>query len=416
MKRKATGNTNVIQQAFKGLDAAAVDMLRGFARKRSFPPNTIICAEGDQADGMYVITAGKVVISRNMEGHDQEFVLGMLGPGGYFGQLALLTDEPRAATVTTIMQTEALEITKSEFEQVFSASPAMARSLLQNMIQTLRETDQRAIEDLEARNTELAKAYEELEAAQADKIARAGLEAQMEVAAKAQRSLLPLSLPTVAGFQFAAQFEPAKHIGGDFYNVYQLHDGRVSMVVADVSDKGAHAALFMAVTRTLFLTLSHYLDDPVEVARAVHHGLLEASNYDMFVTALYGVLDPQTGQFRYVRAGHDEPILVRKNGEASFLGGRGRFLGLWPDFEPVFDEQQVTLESGDCLALYSDGVTDMRGPQGDTFGRERLRDLVKSIRMYDAERIAKSIYNGVQTHRGGVDAFDDFTLVIVKAL
>lgn len=415
-KGRGTGNTDFIQAAFKGLEKDAIDMLRNFAVRRSFPPNTIIWAEGDSAETMYVITAGRVVVSHNMEGDDQEFVLGMIGPGGFFGEMALLTGETRAATITTMMETETLEITKSQFEEVFAASPSMARSILQTLVRTVRETDKRAIEDLEARNTELAQAYTELETAQADRIARAGLEAQLEVASKAQRSLLPTTLPTVAGFQFAAKFEPAKHIGGDMYDIHLLGDGRVSVLLADVSDKGAHAALFMAVTRTLFLTESHYLSDPVEVVRAVHHGLIEASNYDMFVTAIYGILDPQTRIFRYVRAGHDEPIYVLKNGEASFLGGRGRFLGLWPDFEPVFDEQQVTLDPGDCLVIYSDGVTDMRNAQGDIFGRDSVLNLVRTIRMYDAERIAGSIYGAVQQHRGSADAFDDFTLVVMRGI
>lgn len=413
---RRTGNTNLIQQAFKGLDQHAVDMLRSFAVRHTYPANTVLCAEGEPADKMFIIHTGRVVVSHMAEDTDEHFVLGMVGEGGYFGELALLSDEPRAATVTTIVETEVLEIGKSEFEQVFSISPAMARSILQTMIHTIRETDKRAIEDLEASNAELARAYADLEAAQADKIARAALEAQLEVAAKAQRSLLPTSLPSVEGFEFAAQFEPAKHIGGDFYDVHVLADGRIAILLADVSDKGAHAALFMAVTRTLFLTQAHYLTDPVPVAQAVHRGLLEASNYDMFVTAIYGILDPKTRTFRYVRAGHDEPILVRKNGDAQFLGGRGRFLGLWAEFEPVFDEQEIVFKPGDCLVIYSDGVTDMRNPEGDTYGRERLKDLVRSIRQYDATRIARSIYNGAQKHRGEADAFDDFTLVVVRAV
>jgi serine phosphatase RsbU (regulator of sigma subunit) len=291
----------------------------------------------------------------------------------------------------------------------------MARSILQTLAHTVSETDRRAIEDLEARNAELAKAYAELEAAQADRIAKAALEAQLEVAAKAQRSLLPTHLPVVPGIQFAAQFEPARHVGGDFYDVHPMEDGCVSVLVADVSDKGAHAALFMAVARALFLAEQHHHRDPVDVAMAVHHGLLEASNYDMFVTAFYAVIDPHTRSLRYVRAGHDEPLLVRQNGDTEFLGGRGRFLGLWPEFEPVFEERQITLEPGDCLVIYSDGVTDMRNPAGQPFGRERLRQLVSTIRLYDAERIAKSIYSGVQQHRNYTEAFDDFTLVVVRA-
>ncbi len=412
MTRK-TGYTDVIQQAFKGLDKEAVNMLRKYAVKQTYPANTALCVEGEPANTFYVITSGRVVVTRDIEG-DEEFVMGFAGPGGYFGEMGLLTDEPRSATVTTLVKTEVLEITKERFDQVFSASPAMARSILQTLINIVRETDKRAIEDLESRNVELAQAYADLEAAQADRIAKAALEAQLEVAAGAQRSLLPSNLPVVPGFQFAAQFEPARHIGGDFYDVRVLENGNVAILLADVSDKGPHAALFMAVARTLFLTEEQHHVDPIQVVTAVHHGLLEASSYNMFVTALYGVLDPQAGIFKYTRAGHDEPLWVRGDGSAEFLQGRGRFLGLWPDFEPVFDEQQIQLQSGDCLVIYSDGVTDMRSPSGESFGRDQVKQLVTSIRMYNAERIAHSIYNVVQDHRGHADAFDDFTLLVVR--
>lgn len=410
-----TGNTDVIQQAFVGLDQNAVDMLRQFAVKKSYGPDVALCTEGAIEDTFYVVTSGRVVITREMEDTDDNFVIGFLGPGGYFGEMALISEEARAATVTTIVETDVLEITKEQFDEVFASSPAMARSILKTLVDTVRKTDRRAIEDLEARNAELAKAYAELEAAQADRVARAALEAQLEVAGRAQRSLLPIRLPEVPGYQFAAQFAPARHIGGDFYDVRKLPDGRVTVLLADVSDKGPHAALFMAVTRTLFLAEERYQDDPVKVAMSVHEGLLEASNYDMFVTALYGILDPATGLFRYVRAGHDEPLIVRLNGDADFLGGRGRFLGLWDDIPPKLEEQQIDLYSGDCLVIYSDGVTDMRNPEGKPFGREQVMKLVRGIRMYDAERISQSIYNVVQQHRGHADAFDDFTLLVLRA-
>ena len=147
----------------------------------------------------------------------------------------------------------------------------------------------------------------------------------------------------------------------------------------------------------------------------MHNGLIQASSYDMFVTAVYGVLDPATGIFRYVRAGHDEPLWVKKDGSAQFLGGRGRFLGLWPDVEPSFEEQSIQLEQGDCLIIYSDGVTDMRNPQGESYGRERMCSLVKNLRIYDADRIARSIYNAVHEHRDTAEAFDDFTLLVLRA-
>jgi sigma-B regulation protein RsbU (phosphoserine phosphatase) len=415
MTSRRTGNTAIIEKAFKGLDQEALNLLRQVAVRKTYPADTVLCHEGDVADTLYVIISGRAVVTRDLEGTEEDFVLGFVGEGQYFGELALITEAPRAATVTTIMETDVLEITKKDFEEVFSASPAMARSILNTMVQIIRETDKRAIEDLEKRYQELAQAYEELEAAQADRIARAALEGQLEVAAKAQHSLLPTTLPTVPGFAFAAQFEPARHIGGDLYDVELLDDGRVSVLLADVSDKGAHAALFMAVARTLFLTEEKYHSEPVEVMMAVHRGLVESTTYDMFVTALYGVLDTEQRQFRYVRGGHDEPLFVKPDGSFEFLGGKGRFLGLWADMEPVFEEQRITLESGDVLVIYSDGVTDMRNPQGDSFGREQLAQFVVSIRQYDAERIAHSIYSVVQQFRDTAEAFDDFTLLVLKA-
>lgn len=404
----------LIERAFQGLDQEAAQMLERVAVAKSYPAETVLCREGDVADTLFIIVDGRVAVTRDLEGVDEDFVLGYMSSGQFFGEMGLITEETRAATVTTMLPTKVLEITKEDFERTFQASPAMARSILNTMIGIIRETDKRAIEDLEQRYQELAKAYEDLEAAQADRIARAALEAQMEVAAKAQRSLLPTRLPTVKGYQFAAQFEPARHIGGDFYDVRVLDTGMVSILGADVSDKGAHAALFMAVSRTLFMTEEQYHSEPVEVMEAVHRGLLESSAYDMFVTALYGILNPATGEFRYVRGGHDEPIWVHADGQWEFLGGNGRFLGLWPDLGEGFGEEHITLASGDLLVIYSDGVTDMRNPAGDSFGADRLADLVSSQRQQDAESIARSVYETVQAHRNGAQAFDDFTLVVVR--
>lgn len=412
---EGTGHTAIFKQAFQGLDSQALLMLRKVAVKRDYRANTVLVREGEPSDTFCLITRGRVAITRRIDGTDEDFVLGFLGPGQYFGEMAVITDVPRTATITTLADTTVLEISKEHFERIFRSSPSLARSILHTLIGIIRETDRRAIEDLEKRYQELAAAYAALEAAQKETIAHAALEAQLQVAAKAQRSLLPAALPTVEGFEFAALFEPAREVGGDFYDVRRIDDRHVAILLADVSDKGAHAALFMAVARTLFLTEARYHHEPAEVMQAVHRGLVESSAYDMFVTAIYGVLDTQTGVFRYVRAGHEEPICARCDGSVRFLGGRGRFLGLWPDREPVFEEQEVVLEPGDRLVLYSDGVCDMRNPENKPFGRDTLARLIQTLQDQDADRLARMIYNVVQKHRAHQDAFDDFTLLVVCA-
>jgi sigma-B regulation protein RsbU (phosphoserine phosphatase) len=408
-----TGRTAVIMRAFQGLDQESLDLFRNLAVDKQYPPDTVLCQEGAIEDIFYIITSGRVVVTRTLE-DGEEFVMAMLGPNTYFGEMALITKEPRSATVRTIVDTEVLEISKELFDQVFETSPALARNLIFTMIRSIREIDQRAIDDLESRNVELAQAYDDLREAQEELVAKERMERELEIAGEVQRSLLPVALPSVPGYEFAARFEPARQVGGDFFDAHFLDDGRVALLLADVSDKGAHAALFMAVTRTLFLTESRRIAEPVEVVRSVHNNLMESAASEMFVTVLYGVLEPETGLFRYVRCGHDYPLWVHGNGETQFLRGRGRFLGMWPD--PPIEEQQITLEPGDVLVIYSDGITDMANVEGESFGKDRLASVVKNARIYDAERIAQQIYNVVAQHRGPAEAFDDFTLLTVRVL
>lgn len=411
MSKQHTGRTSVIMRTFKGLDKESQDLLRTFAVVSRYPPDTVLCQEGKNESTFYVVVSGRVVVLRTLE-DGEEFVLGILGPNSFFGEMGLITDQPRSATVKTIVETEVMEITKELFDQVFETSPAMARSIVQTLIRVIRDTDQRAIEDLEKRNVELAQAYEDLRAAQAELVTKERMERELEIAGDVQRSLLPLTLPTASGYEFAARFEPARQVGGDFFDARILEDGRIALLLADVSDKGAHAALFMAVTRTLFLNEIRRTAEPLLVVQAVHEGLLEVSTSEMFVTALYGVLDPDTGHFRYVRCGHDEPLWVAADGTSTFLRGRGRFLGMWPGL-PV-EEQEITLTPGDCLVIYSDGITDMTNLESEPFGRERLKTLVRRARSYDAERIAQRIYKAVAKHRGSAEAFDDFTLLVMR--
>lgn len=412
-KTTTTGHTAVIMRAFQGLDQESIDLFRHLAVTRQYPPDTVLCREGAVEDTFFVIISGRVVVTRVLE-DGEEFVMTMLGPNTYFGEMALITEDPRSATVRTIVDTEVLEISKETFDQVFETSPALARNLILTMIRSIRQIDQRAIEDLEERNVELAQAYDDLRAAQEELVAKERMERELEIAGEVQRSLLPVALPSVPGYEFAARFEPAWQVGGDFFDARLLDDGRVALLLADVSDKGAHAALFMAVTRTLFLTESRRIVEPIGVVQAVHNGLMESAASEMFVTVLYGVLEPETGLFRYVRAGHDYPLWVRADGEIKFLSGRGRFLGMWPD--PPIEEQQITLGAGDVLVIYSDGITDMANMNDEAFGKDRLASVVKNARIYDAERIAEQIYNVVARHRGPAEAFDDFTLLTVRVL
>ena len=408
------GRSDQIQSAFNGLDEETLATLRRHAEMKTYPADAILVHEGEVEDRMYVVTRGRVVITQAI-GPSDDRVLAFRGPSSYFGEMALLTDQRRSASVRTVVETEVMEVTKEIFDMVLRSSPLFARSLLRTVILNLREADRAVIADLKAQQEELARAYEGLREAQEGIVAKERMQRELEIAGDVQRSLLPGKLPDVANFEFAARFEPASSVGGDFFDVMMLPDGKVGVLLADVSDKGAHAALFMAVTRTLFRTEARRQSDPVAVLQAVHDGLLDVSTSDMFVTALYGILDLETRLFRYGRAGQDEPLWVTSAGEASFLGGKGRFLGMWPG-EPVLEERLLEFGEGDCLVVYSDGVTDMTDPSGEEFGRERLEGVVRQLRARSAEEIAEGLFERLQDHRKTAESFDDVAFVIVRAV
>lgn len=333
----------------------------------------------------------------------------------FFGEMALIERKPRAATVVTTSETTVLEISEQDFNRLLIANPKVALSLLRGITATLRASDQASIADLSRQNAELAKAYANLKAAQEQIVAKEKMEHELDIAAKLQQSLLPTVFPKVSGWSFDGRNLPARTIGGDLYDVIPVDDEHVALLMADVSDKSIHAALFMAVTRSLFIPESRRSLSPRAVAIAVHKWLLEVSSDDnMFVTAFYGVLTPATGRLRYVRAGQDRPIWLCK-GEHDFkeLDAAGRFLGMLEELE--LEEKEVYLKPGDMLVMYSDGVPDAVNEAGDNYGQERLVGLLSQQREGTAKGIVDAIFKDVMAFRGTAQAFDDITVLVAKA-
>jgi sigma-B regulation protein RsbU (phosphoserine phosphatase) len=228
-----------------------------------------------------------------------------------------------------------------------------------------------------------------------------------------QQGLLPAALPRYEAYQFAAFQHPARQVGGDFYDVIDLDDERTGILMADVADKGMHAALIMAVTRTLFRVTAATNRSPAAVAVAVHQGLLDvAPQQDTFVTAFYGVLHRPSGTLTYIRAAQERPLLARADGRVSALPGEGRFIGMLPEL--ALDEAQLTLSHGDRLLLFSDGVTDAVNAAGDSYDNERLRAACARHVSLPAGRFVRAVLDDVRHWIGSAPPFDDLTLLAVE--
>ena len=252
----------------------------------------------------------------------------------------------------------------------------------------------------------------QLESAQAKLVEKERLERELELARQVQESLLPRSFPQYLGYTFAARCVPAHQVGGDFYDVLRLDEHRFGVVIADVSDKGMPAALFMALTRSLLLAEAEREISPCAVLTHVNRLLLTLAQSEMFVAVFYGVVDTRDRSLVYARAGHDRPLLLR-DGAAVSLGGNGVVLGQLEGASLVLTEEQMLLQPNDRLVLFTDGLKDVRNSQGQMYGHDQLTQLFLSTADQPAAESSLTIFGALNAFRGSAEQFDDMTMLIV---
>src|SRR5713101_1269033 len=235
-------------------------------------------------------------------------------------------------------------------------------------------------------------------------------EKELEMARAVQKSLLPTQLPSILGFTVAADWRPAREVAGDFYDFFSLPDGRWGIVLADVSGKGAPAALYMAMARSLIRSEAGRYSNPSAVLTEVNRRLLVECCNEMFVTVFYAIVDPVQRSLTYASAGHDPPFLRRASGRVERLALGGLIMGV---FEEVsFSAETLKLESGDTLVAHTDGLTDTVNHQDEAYGHTRLADAINRASCA-AQEILAHILRDLRAFAGPVPQPDDITLLIL---
>jgi serine phosphatase RsbU (regulator of sigma subunit) len=252
----------------------------------------------------------------------------------------------------------------------------------------------------------------QLEAAQAELVQKERLERELELARQVQQSVLPRVFPQVPGYAFAARNEPARRVGGDFYDVIALDEEHLGLVIADVSDKGMPAALYMALTRSLILAEARRDPSPGVVLGMVNSLLLELGQPNMFVTIFYGVLNTRERRLTYVRAGHDRPLLLR-DGAVQPLTGDGVSLGILGGDAFCLSEEQTVLSPGDLLVMYTDGLTDVLDLSEEMYGRERFESLLMGYADRSPEKLCTAVLDDLGSYRGDAEQYDDMTILVM---
>jgi serine phosphatase RsbU (regulator of sigma subunit)/predicted ester cyclase len=203
---------------------------------------------------------------------------------------------------------------------------------------------------------------------------RERVEQELRVARNIQQASLPEEVPSLEGWQISPYYQPAREVGGDFYDFLELEDGQLGLVVGDATGKGVPAALVMASARSMLRAIAQASDySPGDVLARVNDALIADIPSNMFVTCFYAVLDPKSATLSYANAGHDLPYLLRNNA-AEELRARGMPLGLMPGMG--YEENEIVLEEGEAALFYSDGLVEAHNPKGEMFGFPRLRELI----------------------------------------
>ena len=254
--------------------------------------------------------------------------------------------------------------------------------------------------DLEEKNAQLDRA-------------KRRMEDELAAAHSLQGAILPKTLPRHGAYSGDALMTPAREMGGDFYDFFVLPDGRLGLVIADVSGKGVSAAFFMAITRTVMRAAAYDMHQAGACLHLVNEEICAQNPHDLFVTLFYGILDPATGRFAYANAGHNSPFLVRGSGETEMLPPTGGVaVGVMPGL--TYDEDDVTLAAGDTLFLYTDGISEAMNVGGELFDEARLQAALSTADRNSVGAVIENVTLAVTEFVGEADQSDDITCLVLR--
>jgi sigma-B regulation protein RsbU (phosphoserine phosphatase) len=240
------------------------------------------------------------------------------------------------------------------------------------------------------------------------------LEGQLEVARQVQLELLPPRDPKLQGYDISAYNYATEEVSGDYYDWVRTYEDQISLVIADVSGKGVPAALLMAFLRASLRAATQIGYSPHVTMAKVNNLLWESIDRNQFVTAFFGMLDATNHSLAYTNAGHNPPILLESNGDIRFLERGGVPLGMFKDTR--YHEYYLSIEPGEMLVVYTDGVTEATNPRGEEFGRDRLAQSVKASAELTARELIAAVHRDVMDWTDEQGLNDDATFFVIKAL
>jgi len=409
-------STNLLARIpfFTDLPEDELDNIMAQLEEVNLTSGEILFREGDAGEHMYIVVSGdlEILMAPNT---DNELILNRVPQGEYIGEMSLITGAPRTASVRAHGDVSLLSMSRAQLMDLLQSHPHLASTMVHVLSHRLDNTNVSTFRDLTEKNRQLQQAFDELKSAQEQLIEKERLERELKVAADIQMSILPDVLPLVEGFDFGGRILPARQVGGDFYDFFILDHHKVGILIGDVADKGVPSAIFMARAHALIIAEADSAISPGDVLRRVNRHITRLEKSTQFVTALYGVLDINTGEFEYARAGHEPPLILSPEGEVHRLPHKpGMALGLWEDI--ALDEYNVHLPRDCMLVMFTDGMTDCRNPKGVPFGMERIKTTMAGLATATAQAACDQLFDSLMYYQSGAKQDDDVTLIAIHAL
>ena len=360
---------------FASLPDDEIQQLAQSLRLSEYSAGAILLREGEPGDRFSIILDGQIEIIKAFE-TAEERILAVEGPGDYLGEVSLLyPDGLRSATARARTDVRLLEMTPADFDGLIQRQPGLALILVRELSQRMRHSENLIIRDLQEKNLRLAQTLRELQAAQEELLEKEKLEQELSIARRIQESSLPKALPALSGWELAVYWQPARAVGGDFYDFIQLSHDKLALVIGDVTGKGVPAALVMATTQTLLRFAAQpgpegQAFSPGQVLASVNEMSCRAIPASMYITCLIVEIDLESGGVIYANAGHNLPYQCSREAVVE-LRAVGMPLGLMAGMD--YEEKKARLATGDSLFLFSDGLLEAHNRQKEMYGSPRLR-------------------------------------------
>ena len=393
---------------------------------------TRLIKQGDTGHFAYLLLSGDVSV--DVETETGPVTVAVLGPGQLVGEIAAFAATPRTATVTAATDVSLLRLEQATIRALIAKNEDTAMTIIAELGERLQslngsiaamtqaahalareEFKPEMLEDIRAqadRFAHFADVFEDMASAITEKRQHAR---EMETAADIQRSFLPADVDARFNdprFDVGALMEPAKQIGGDFYDYFMIGDDTLGVAVGDVSGKGIPAAMFMSVARTVLKTIARENEAPATVLSRVNDLLAEDNAEGMFVTIAFGKLDLKTGVFEYATAGHEEACAVLSDGAVTKFDVHGPAIGLFEAAE--FGGAKIELVPGETIVFATDGVTEAFNPFGGVYGFDRFGIALREAVSLAPGPMTEALKTDVQKFASGAPQSDDITCLALR--